>query len=88
MDVALAGLGGAGGVGEILVEVMAEVVAPDEMAAEVTVGKGDDVDGLVGKEGERNDEALVALAASDGALDQALAVEIEDPVVGVLPFVV
>ena len=82
VDVALARLGRAGGVGEILVEVVDEVAAPDEVAAEAAVGDGDDVDGLVGQQRERDDEALVALAAGDGAADEALAEELEDAVVG------
>ena len=38
VDVALAGLGGAAGVGEVLVEVIAEVVAPDQVSAEIAMG--------------------------------------------------
>ena len=82
MDVALARLGRAAAVGEILAEVLAEVAAPDQVAAEAAVGKGDDIERLVRQERERDDERLVALAAGDGALDQALAEEVEDPVVG------
>ena len=81
VDVALAREGGALGVGEVLVKVIAEVAAPDDVAGEVAVGERDDVDGLVGEEGERGAEHLVALAAGDGALDQALAKEFEDAVV-------
>jgi hypothetical protein len=65
-----------------LVEVIAEVPAPDEVAGKIAVGKGHDVDGLVGEEGEGGDEELVALAAGDGAFDQALAEKFEDAVVG------
>jgi hypothetical protein len=81
VDVALAGEGGAVGVGEVLVKVFAEVAAPDEVSAEVAVGEGDDVDGFVGEEGERDDEGLVALAAGDGALHEALAKEFQNAVV-------
>jgi len=52
--------------------VVDEVTAPDEMPAEAAVGDGDDVDVLVGQQRERDDEALVALAAGDGAADEAL----------------
>ena len=82
VDVALAGLGGAAGVGEILVEVVAEVSAPDQVSAEVAVSEGDDVARFVGEKREGDDEALVALAAGDGALDQALTKEVEDAIVG------
>ena len=57
------------------------MAAPDKVTAKAAVRKRDDVGGLVGEEGERNDEALVALAAGDRALDQALAKEVEDAVV-------
>ena len=82
MDVALASPGRAVRVGKVLVEVSAEVAAPDQMPAEAAMGKRDDVDRLVGEEGQRDDEGLVALAAGDGAADEALAKEIEDAVVG------
>jgi hypothetical protein len=82
MDVAFAGLGRAAAVGEILAQVFAEVAAPDQVAAEATVGKTDDVDRLVGEEGEGDDKRLVALAAGDGALDQSLAEKVEDAVIG------
>src|SRR5690606_30844429 len=49
--------------------------------AEIAVGERNRVDGFVGEENEGNDECLVALAAGDGALDQALAEEVEDAVV-------
>jgi hypothetical protein len=52
-----------------LVEVLAEVAAPDEVAAEVAVGEGDDVDVFVRQKGERHDERLVSLAAGYGALN-------------------
>ena len=81
VDVTLAGFCGAAGVGEVLVEVVAEMAAPDKVTAKAAVRKRDDVGGLVGEEGERNDEALVALATGDRALDQALAKEVEDAVV-------
>ena len=81
MDVALAGFRGAGGVGEVLVEVVTEVAAPNQVAAKAAVRKGNDIGGFVGEEGEGNDESLVALAAGDGALDEALTEEIEDAVV-------
>ena len=69
------------GVGEVLIEMIAEVVAPNQMAAEIAVSETDDVIRLVGEEGERDDETFVALAAGDGALEQALAEEIEDPII-------
>ena len=81
VDVALARLGRAVRVREILVQVLAEVPAPDQVAAEVAVGEADDVDRLVGEERQGDDHPLVALAAGDGALDQALAEEVEDAVV-------
>ncbi len=82
VDVALAGEGGAAGVGKILIEVVAEVAAPDEMAAEAPVGKGDYVGVFVGEQGEGHAEGLVALAAGDGAFDQPLAKEVQDTIVG------
>ena len=62
--------------------VLAEVAATDEMAAQAAVGEGDDVERLVGQQRQRDDERLVALAARDGAADQALAEKLEDPIVG------
>ena len=82
VHVALACVRGAAGVGKVLVEVLAEVAAPDEVSAEAAMGKRDDVGAFVGEEGEGDDEAFVALAAGDGAFDQALAKEVEDAVVG------
>src|SRR5690606_12184505 len=73
--------GRAVGVGEVLVEVLAEVTAPDQVTAEAAVGEGDDVVRLVGEQRERNDEALVALAAGDGSADQALTKQFEDAIV-------
>ena len=81
VNVALASLGGTAGVGKILVEVIAEVAAPKQVAAEPAMGEGNDVDRLVRQQRERDDQALVALAAGDGALDQSLSVEFEDPVI-------
>ena len=81
VNVPFAALGGAGGVGEILVEMIAEMAAPDEVTAEATVSERNDVGGLVGEEGEGDDETLVALAAGDGAANQALAKKFEDAVV-------
>ena len=81
VDVALAGLGRAAAVGEILAEVVAQVPTPDQVAAEAAVGETDHVDGLVGEQGERHDEGLVTLAAGDGAANQSLAEKIENAVV-------
>ncbi len=82
VDVAFAGKGGAAGVGKVLVEVFAEVAAPDKVSAEVAVGEGDGVDGLVGKEGEGDGEGFVALTAGAGALDAAFTEDVHDAVVG------
>ena len=57
------------------------MAAPDEVTAEATVSERNDVGGLVGEEGERDDETLVSLAAGDGAANQALAKQFEDAVV-------
>jgi len=81
MNVALAGLGRTPGVGEVLVEMSAEVAAPNQMAGEVAVGERDDIEGFVGQQRERHDQALVALAAGDGAAEQPLAEEIENPII-------
>ena len=81
VNIPFAGVRGAGGVSEILVEVIAEMAAPDEVTAEATVSERNDVGGLVGEEGERDDETLVSLAAGDGAANQALAKQFEDAVV-------
>src|SRR5690606_21131713 len=77
VNVAFARAGGAAGVGEVLVEVIAEVSAPNEMTAEVAMREADDVDGFIGEKRERNDEALVALAAGEGAFHQTLAKQVE-----------
>ena len=81
MNVALAGLGRAGGVGKILVQMVDEMTAPDEMPAQVAMGEGDNVDRLVGQKRQRNDEPLVALAAGDRAPDQPLPEQVQNPVV-------
>ena len=81
MNVALAGERGAGGVGAVLVEMIAEVAAPDQMAAEIPVGEGHDIYRLVGQKGERDDKTLVALAAGDGAADETLTKKLQDSIV-------
>ena len=81
VDVALAAVGGAGGVGEVLVQVVAEVVAPDQVAAKPAVGKRDHINGLVGEQRERDDQAFAALTAGHRALDQPLTEEVKDAVV-------
>src|SRR5690606_11848916 len=81
MHVALACLGRTRGVGEVLVEVLDQVTAPDEVTAEVAMRERDHIAFLVGEERERNDQALVALAARDCPLDESLAKQIEDPIV-------
>jgi hypothetical protein len=60
---------------------LAEVAAPNQVAAEIAVSKADDVGGFIGEECERYDETLVALTTSDSAFDQALAEEFEDAVI-------
>jgi hypothetical protein len=82
VDVALAGLGGAAGVGEILVEVLGQSGRSRSGGRRVAVGEGRHVDRLVGEQRERHDQGLVALAAGDGAANQALAEKLEDAVVG------
>ena len=82
VDVAFAGFGGAVGVGEVLIQVLTEVSAPDKVSAEIAMGEGDDVGGFIGKQGEGDNQALVTLTTGDGALDQSLAKEFEDSVVG------
>ncbi|CAM2899041.1 hypothetical protein RAHE111665_06010 [Rariglobus hedericola] len=81
VDVALPGFRRAVGVGKILVQVLAEMIAPDQVSAEIAVGERDRVDGFVGEQDQGDDHGLVALTAGDGALDQALAKEVEDAVV-------
>jgi hypothetical protein len=61
---------------------LAEVMAPDQVAAQTAVGKRDHIHGLVGEEDEGHDEALVALAAGHRAFDETLAEEVENAVVG------
>jgi len=82
VDVALPRAGRAVGVREVLVQVLAEVAAPDEVPAEAAVGEGDHVQRLVREEREGDDHPLVALAARHRPADQPLAKELEDPVVG------
>ena len=81
MDVALARFRGTGGVREVLVEVLAEVSAPDEVAPKIAVRERDDVQALVREERQRNDEPFIALATGDGAADEPLAEEFQDAVV-------
>ena len=81
VNVAFAGFRRAGGVGEILVEVIAKVAAPDEMAPEAPMRERNYIGGFVGEEGEWDDEPLIALAAGDGAPNQALAKKFEDAIV-------
>ena len=82
VDVALAAERRAGRVGEVLAGVLAQVTAPDQVSAEPAVGPRDHVGGLVEKEGDGHAEALVTLAAGDRPLDQALAEELQEAIVG------
>ena len=82
VDVTLTGLGRAIGVGEVLIEVIAEVTAPYQMSAQVTVSEADGILRLIGEEGEGENETFVALTTGDGALDQPLTKEFEDAIVG------
>ena len=81
MDVALARQGRAGRVGKILVEMVDQMPAPDQVAAQTAMREGNDIDRLVGQQGQGHDQALVALAARDGPANQALAEKVEDAVV-------
>ena len=51
------------------------------LPAEVAVGEANHVVGFVGQQREGDDQALVALTASDGALEQTLSEELQDPIV-------
>ena len=81
VDVALAGLGRAAGVGEILVEVLDQVSAPNEVAAGITMRERHDVVRFVSQQRQRDDQAFVALAAGDGPANQPLAKQLQDAIV-------
>jgi len=82
VDVSLARARGALRVCEVLVQVLAEVAAPDQLSSEVAVGERDDVSPLVRQQGQRDDHPLVALAPGDRAPDQSLSKKVQDAVVG------
>src|SRR5687768_349176 len=81
MDVALARFRRTPGVREILVEMPDESAAPDQMSTGITVRERGHVVRLVGEQSQRGDETFMALTAGDGAANEALAEELEDPVV-------
>ena len=81
VDVALASLGRARSVGEVLVQVLNQVTAPDEMSPKIAMGETNHVDILVRQQGQRHNEALVALPAGHGPSNQALSEQIQNAVV-------
>lgn len=81
MGVPFPALGRAAGIGQVLIEVDSGVVSPDQVPGQIAVGPRDHVDLLVEQEGKRNGEPFIALTAGHGSLDQALAKELEDPLV-------
>ena len=81
VDIAFARFGGAGGVGEVLVEMIDKMAAPDEMPAKAAMGDGNNVDVLVSQQGKRDDQSLVALATSDCAANQSLPEKVKNAVV-------
>lgn len=72
VNVAFPRLGRAERVGEILIEVIAKVIAPNQMTAEIAVSEGNDVDLLVREQSQRNDQPLIPLAAGHGAANETL----------------
>ena len=81
VNVALARFGRARRVGKVLVQVIDQVSAPNQVPAEIAVGETDDVDGLVGQQRERNNEAFIALPTGHGAANQPLPEKVQDAVV-------
>ena len=81
VDVALARLGRAAAVGEVLAKMVAELSAPDQVTAKSPMGERDDVNRLVGQQGQRTDQGFIALATGHRAADESLSEKVEDAVV-------
>ena len=81
VDISLASLGRAMGVGAVLIQMVDHVSAPNQMPPQAPVRKGNDVRCLIGQECEGDDECFVTLATRHRPLDQPLPKQLENAVI-------